>query len=130
MQHTIEFNSSFANNWQFNAQGAPVSPGARELADVIVDRLKAKGVTTKPVNLHSYYGWAFVSELDGITFFHVLNPVDVTCFLTISLDRYWLKWLMLKQPKKTLLSYCDLLRQVLSEIPQISSIKMAEVKSR
>jgi hypothetical protein len=118
----LEFTSSFPNEWTFNALGCPVGPGARELAEAIAAGLSNAGMRVGGIDQWEYYGWAFEVHFDRCCFLNVLNPVD-KCYLTISLQWYWLHWLLARQPRLSFDRYLKQMTDVLAGIPEISGIK-------
>src|SRR5438874_28096 len=97
MYRTLTFRSIFPNEWRFDSQGNPVSPGARELADHIVAQLRKRLRNVTDVSQHSFYGWGFRGEFDRTLFYHVLNPGD-EMYLTVNYGHYGLDWLLMKRP--------------------------------
>jgi hypothetical protein len=122
MYRTLEFGSTFPNEWKFDANEAPVAPGAKELADAIARELSKYVKEVTPVSQHSYFGWAFDVNFAGWWFFNVLNPADARCYLTIHLPWCWLRGLTLQRPRQRFDEYCRSLEQALMAIPQVSEI--------
>jgi hypothetical protein len=128
MLRSVEFKSTFANDWQFTAGGDPIAPGARELADVIVRELSSRMRIVEPVEQHSYYGWAFAVEFAGCRFDNVINPGNQRCYLTVRLCWQWLRALLLQHPQQRFEEYCKVLSAVLGAIPQLSNVTWQEYK--
>ena len=122
MFRTVEFLSTFASEWQFDASGNPVAPGARELADAIANKLGKRMNVVLPVELHSYFGWAFEVAFGGCRFINVLNPGNENCYFTIKLCWYGLRTLLLQRLRRKFDEYCIILENVLAEIPPVSSV--------
>jgi hypothetical protein len=122
-RRAVEFKSTFPNEWTFNESGSPVAPGARELAEVIVSGLRSRPSSITPVEQHEYYGWAFATVFDRSRFYNVLNPVDADCCLTVSMDWYILKSLLLMRPRDSFDQYCGIISETLQQIPEVSEVK-------
>jgi hypothetical protein len=129
MFRTVEFDSTFANEWVFDEHKSPVRPGSRALAEEIADRLRPLVSAVGPIHQHSYYGWTFDAELCGCSFNNVLNPADRTSYFTIELRWYWLRFLLIQRPRHAVDAYCDTLARALSEIPQITAIRWHDPQS-
>jgi hypothetical protein len=123
MYRTAEFNSTFSNEWVFDGDGNPLAPGARDLAEAIASNLRGRVSSVTAIEQHEYYGWGFAAIFDGSTFYNVLNPVDVDCYLTVSMNWYGLKSLLLRRPRASFDRYCAALRGALNDIPQVSVVK-------
>lgn len=122
MFRVVEFQSTFANEWRFDAHDNPIMPGARELADAIVRELGKRVNVITPVEQHSYYGWAFDVKFKGCRFVNVLNPADTVCYLTVRLCWHWLRAFLLQRPRRRFDEYCVILGEALAEIPQVSGV--------
>ena len=123
MYRTVAFKSTFPNEWTFNENECPVAPGARELAEVIVSSLRSRLSSVTSVEQHEYYGWGFATVLDRSRFYNVLNPVDDDCYLTVSMDWYSLKSLLLMRPHVSFDQYCSIISETLQKIPEVSDVK-------
>jgi hypothetical protein len=122
MLRAVEFRSGFANDWQFDADGNPVAPGARELADAIAGELEKHADVVVPVEQHSYYGWAFETRFAGCRFINVLNPGDKRCYFTVELCWCWVRALLLQRPRHRFDAYCAVLEKSLAAIPRVSDV--------
>ena len=123
MYRTVEFQSVFTNEWQFDDAGNAVAPGARELAGAIVASLRSRVQSTTTVEQHSYYGWGFDVVFANRRFYNVVNPLDVECFLTVKFPWQWFWALLLCRPREAFDRYCQVLSDSLAEIPQVSEVK-------
>jgi hypothetical protein len=56
MYRTVEFQSTLAGEWQFDAHGSPVVPGGRELAEAIAGQFARRGERVTPVEQHETSG--------------------------------------------------------------------------
>lgn len=122
MHRTSEFKSTFPDEWQFDERGNPILPGGRDIADAIVAWLRKTGAAVTHVQQYEYYGWGFETICNDSTFYNVVNSAGGRCYLTVTMDWYWLKWLLLTRPRRSLDEYCRRLNEGLSTIPQISEI--------
>ncbi len=122
MYRTLQFRSSWRNEWAFDRHENPVSPGARGLADALVTELRKQLRQVTEVSQHSFYGWGFTTEFDHSMFDHVLNPVDQV-YLTVEYRRFWLHWLLLRRPGKRFDEYFSLLTDSLKRIPGVSDVQ-------
>lgn len=125
MQRTLVFDSLWDNEWEFDSNESSVAPGARALAEEITSRLKKRVLTVSGIAQHSYYGWAFSTQFENCSFYHVSNPVDEV-YLTIGLRGYLFKALLLRRPRATFERYCDLLRDTLELVRDISGFRWQE----
>lgn len=123
MYCTVQFNSTFPNEWVFDANDNPAAPGARDLAEEIAAKLRGRASSVTAVDQHEYYGWGFEAVFEGSTFYNVLNPVDADCYLTVSMNWYALKALLLKRPRASFDRYRAVLSDVLNSISQVSGIQ-------
>ena len=123
---TVRFSSAFPNQWLFDDEGNPSAPGARELADAIVAALrKQPGVTElTPVAQHENYGWIFSARYEDCTIRHFVNPIEQEAEVTLEVEGYLRKKLLLQRPGRTLLRYQQLLASTLNQIPQISDVQL------
>jgi len=128
MYRSVNFKSEYPDEWGFDAQKNPIAPGSRELADKIFEILSKQVTATTPIRQHSFYGWAFGARFNDSTFYNVLNPAGGECYLTISSDRYWIRTLLLKRPKKCFENYCELVNEVLQQVPKVSEIVWQDYK--
>jgi hypothetical protein len=122
MHRTLVFDSSWKNEWKFNSDDNPIAPGAKELAQEIVKVLKRKVSGISDVSQHSHYGWGFSTEFDDVSFYQVLNPVDAV-YLTVKMESYFLKVLLLQRPKASFERYCVFLEEALGEVQGISNLR-------
>src|SRR5688500_776577 len=97
MYRTVAFKFTSPDEWTFDQNNSPTAPGARDLAEAIVANLRPHVTTVSEIEQHEFYGWRFQATLDHSTFCNVLNPVE-ECYLTVSMNWYELKWLLLKRP--------------------------------
>jgi hypothetical protein len=122
MYRTVVFNSTFPNEWKFDENENPSAPGARELAETIVAKLRPRVASVSEVEQHEYYGWGFTTTLQRGTFYNVLNPAD-DCYLTVSMDWYALKAILRQRPRQPFERYCDALVDALREISEVSNVR-------
>jgi hypothetical protein len=118
---TVEFNSGFVNESQFDARGNQIAPGSRQCAEAIVLALRPLVQSVSPVLQHSSYGWSFAVRHESFHFFNVLNPAGA-CYLTIQLEWQWLWALLGFRPREHFERYCDLVTTTLESIPELSTI--------
>jgi hypothetical protein len=123
MHRTLELTSHFPNEWVFDENENPVAPGARELAEAIVSNLRARASSVTEVDQHEHYGWTFDVVFEGSTFSNVVNPVDEVDYLTVSMDGYRLKALLLERPRATFDRYCAVLHDALNAISEVSNLR-------
>ncbi|HJY77138.1 MAG TPA: hypothetical protein VKE95_10925 [Burkholderiales bacterium] len=128
MYRTVEFKSTFTNDWHFDANGNALAPGARKLAETIVARLQPRLDATTDIEQHSYYGWAFRATYSGHFFYNVLNPASDLCFLTVQCPWQWFRTLLLRRPPNRLERYCNVVSDALSEIPEVSGVSWQEYR--
>ena len=121
MYRTLQFRSGWPCEWVFDAHENPVAPGARDLAEAIVQELKQDLPNTTEVSQHSYYGWSYETEYEGATFHQVINPTDEV-FLTVRYQGYWWHWLLLRGPHGRLERYCGLLAAAVRRVPGLSDL--------
>src|SRR5690242_3760548 len=119
MYRTVQFVSSYPNEWSFNDKGDPLAPGARDLAEAIVTELRGHLPLVTMVEQHEYYGWGFHATCEGSRFYNVLNPAD-QCYLTVTMRAYYTKALLLRRPRRTFDRYCAILTSALQELPKVS----------
>ncbi len=122
MHRTLQFRSSWPNEWVFDAHENPVSPGARGLVDALVTELRKHLRQVTEVSHHSFYGWGFTTEFDHSLFYQVLNPADEV-YLTVEYRQFWLHWLLLRRPRKRFDEYLSLLMDSLKRIPGVSEVQ-------
>ena len=127
MYRTVIFNSAFPNEWKFDEYDIPTAPGARELAELIASKLRLHVRSVSAVDQHEYYGWAFAATTEYATFYNVLNPVD-ECYLTVSMDWYATKALLLQRPREKFDRYCEALTDALGEIAEVSNIQWEDYR--
>jgi hypothetical protein len=123
MYRTVQFESTFANEWRFDANEFPVAPGARDLAEAIVGELGKRVSGISAVEQHSFYGWAFEARYAGCRFINVVNPAEPVCYLTIHLCWYWLRAVLLQRPRRVYDEYCVVVSEALAAIPQVSGVR-------
>ncbi len=124
LYRAVEFQSSFQGDWRFDENDEPIGPGMRDLADAIVGRLGVHVTSVSPIRQHEYYGWGFDAVFEQSTFYNVINPIDQgECYLTVSMDSYVLKKLLMKRPQEAFDRYCNAVSDTLREIPEVSGIK-------
>ena len=123
MYRAVQFFSTFPNEWRGDEEGNSLGPGARELADVIVQGLGPSMKVVIPVHQHKDYGWGWDAEFEGVRFDNVLNPIDSECYLTVHIGWYGLRWLLGQNPGVKLERYCGQLTEVLGRIPQVSKVR-------
>ena len=128
MYRTVTFDTTFPNEWEFDETNSPVAPGARELAEALVNVLRGRASSITPIEQHEYYGWRFDVVVAKSTFFNVLNPAD-RCYLTVSMRWYWLKSIFGRQPRLSFERYCNLITDALREIPEVSAIEWEPYRS-
>ena len=122
MHRTLVFDSSWENEWQFDSNGDAVAPGAKALAEEVVRVLKEIVSDISEVSQHSYYGWGFSTRFEDASFYQVLSPVE-NVYLTVTMDSYFIKVLLLQRPQALLERYCVLLEKTLSEVQDISNLR-------
>jgi len=122
MYRTLQFRSSWPNEWAFDPRKNPVSPGARALADALVTELRKQLRQVTDVSQHSFYGWRFTTEFDHSMFDHVLNPADQV-YLTAEYRQFWLHWLLLRHPGKRFDEYFTLLTDSLKRMNGVSNVQ-------
>lgn len=123
MYRTVEFCSTFPNEWRSDEEGTPIGPGARELADAIVSVLVDPVRVTSAVEQHKDYGWGWTTEFEGVRFDNVLNPVAEDCYLTVHPHGYLLRWVTGRGPRANLDRYSSRLTEALAKVPQVSRVK-------
>lgn len=128
MLRSVTFLSKFPNEWTFNENETPTAPGARELAETIVAKLRQRVVSVSEVDQHEYYGWGFWATTDRGTFYNVLNPAADECYLTLSMEWYAWKFLLFQRPRQTFDHYCEILTEALREIAEVSAIEWEEYR--
>ncbi len=121
MYRTPEFRSSYSNEWAFDPNENPVSPGAQGLAEALVAELRKQLREVTDVSQHSFYGWGFTTKFDRASFYHVLNPVEEV-YLTVEYRHYWLHCLLLRRPTKRFDQYLSLLTDSLKGMPGVSDV--------
>ena len=129
MYRTVEFKSVFPDYTRFDDSGEPIVPGGRALTDAIVSRLCDVVISVSDVDQHEYYGWGFAASNVGGGFYNVVNPAGEKCYLTVSMDWYFLKLLLFRRPKNTFEAYCWVLTDVLRSIHEISNISWQDCRS-
>jgi hypothetical protein len=92
------------------------------LAEAIIAMLRPRVASVSEVSQHEYYGWGFTATTEDATFYNVLNSVD-ECYLTVSMDWYALKALLLQRPRRMFDRYSDVLSDALREIAEVSNLK-------
>ena len=122
MYRTVEFKSTFPNEWAFDKKENPIAPGARALAEAIAAKLRERLSSVTSIKQHEYYGWGFEATCDGSTFYNVLNPAD-ECYLTVSMDWYGLKTMFFRRPRICFDRYCAILGESLRDIPDVSDVE-------
>ena len=121
MYRTVEFRSSLVvDEPQFDEDDNPISPGSRELAELIANRMKSRVRLISSVDQHEYYGWGFEAATDKATFYNVLNPAGEENYFTVSMDWYLIKLMLLRRPIESFEAYCALLTDTLEGIPGLS----------
>ena len=126
MQRTVEFRSAFANQWQFDEEGTPTAPGARELAEAIVAALQQRGVTTGSIHQHSNHGWGFETRFEELTFHNLVSPMEGEAAMVIETRSDLLNALMLRRPGRKFEGYCGVVGEALAQIPQVSDVQWEE----
>jgi len=58
----------------FDSELNPAAPGARDLAETIVAKLRNRVSVVTQVEQHEFYGWAFETAVGKGAFYNVLNP--------------------------------------------------------
>jgi predicted nucleic acid-binding protein len=71
----------------------------------------------------------FEARFEGFTFDNVLNPVDETSYLTISLRRYWLKKMLFRRPRQAFEHYCGVVDRVLCDRVCVSELAWEAYRS-
>ena len=126
MQRTVEFRSAFPNQWQFDEEGTPTAPGARELAEAILAALHQRGVTAGPIEQHSNYGWEFETRFQDLTFHNVVTPMEGEAAMVVETKGDLLNALMLRKPGRKFEGYCAVVGVALAQIPQVSDVQWEE----
>lgn len=129
MYRTVEFDSTFPNEWRADEDGNTLGPGARELAEAIVHEIGPSMRVCLALEQHKDYGWRWDVEFEGVRFVNVLNPVDKDCYLTVELGWYPVRWLLGQKPGKRLQRYCAQLTEALGHVPQVSNVRWGEPRS-
>lgn len=122
---TVSFASAEAIEWEYDEDGEPVTPGGKELTEEIAASLAAAGCRVSEVEQHEGYGWGFGVRLENDSFYQVLNPVD-RVYLTIEMEWFRLKRLLLRQPQVAFERYCRLVDATLASVPGISEVQWKE----
>lgn len=65
----VSFESDFADDSVEGPTGNVVTPGGKSVMGCIADKLKERGVIVTSVHQHSFYGWAFTAEHQGVKFY-------------------------------------------------------------
>ncbi len=125
MHRTLVFNSTWNNEWQYDSDENPITPGAKELAEEIVNELKKTLSYVSEISQHGFHGWSFSSKFEDAIFKQVMNPVDEV-YLTISMESYYRKLLLFQRPKSLFDEYCELLKIKISELRDISNFRWVQ----
>ena len=128
MYRTVEFRAVYTDEGQLDGCGNNAVPGARDLAEAFVARLRSHAQSVTDIEEHSDYGWGFDVRFQNRSFHNVLNPIDDQCFLTVSLSLQWLWALLLRHPRETFDRYCQAISETFSELPQVSAVKWEDYR--
>lgn len=120
---TVSFASAEAIEWEYDEEGEPVTPGGKELTGKIAASLAAAGCRVSEVEQHEHYGWGFAVRLGNDSFCQVLNPVDREVYLTIEMEWFRMKRLLLRRPRLAFERYCRLVDATLASLPGISEVR-------
>ena len=121
MYRRVEFKSQYVDDWEFDENGDPITPGYRNVAEKIAAQLAHNLSHITAVVQHSYYGWAF----ETCRFYQVLGTAgnDGQCCLTIQCLGYWLRKLLFKKPRLTFVRYCEAVDEAIQRIPETSALR-------
>ena len=123
MYRTVTFQSAGGVDWTFDAQGNPVTPGGRALAISIATGLASGNDRVSNVEQREYYGWEFTCQVDQDVFSQVLNAVDTEVYLTVQMEWYFAKRLLLRRPRVAFDRYCERLGTVLARISGVTGVR-------
>ena len=122
MYRTAHFRYAYPCEWEFDERGDPVTPGGRTLAEQIAQSLGPKNACASEVRQHEYYGWGFHSRLDGSAFYHVVNASDPDVYLTIDMQWYLVKSLLLRKPRAVFDRYCEIVSAALASTHGVNDV--------
>ena len=122
MYRAVSFRYAQPIEWEYDEQGYPVRPGGRALAEEIRTLLTAAGCRMSEVEQHEDYGWGFSCRVGKDYFYNVLDPVDDDVYLTIEMEWYQVKRLLLRKPLLAFDRYCGLVGAALALMAGLSEI--------
>lgn len=125
MHRTLVFDSLWENEWEFDIDENPVTPGAKELAVEIAEKLKWRGLAVSEISQYDYYGWAFSTQFERCSFYHVLKPFTEV-HLTIALKGHLVKTLLFQRPRAAFERYCSFLHDTLESVRDTSGFRWKE----
>jgi hypothetical protein len=128
MYRTAAFTSTLEDGPVFE-DDEQVAPGGRALTQAIVDRLRGTMTSVSDVDQHEYYGWSFSTETGDASYYNVLCPAGDECYLTVSMDWYVFKLLLLRRPKASFEHYCMAVKSVVESISGVSGVVWQDYRS-
>jgi hypothetical protein len=129
MYRTVNFAYADEIDWVFDADGNPVTPGGKELAVSIAAALASGDSRVSDVEQHEFYGWSFTCQAGSDAFFHVVNAAGKDVYLTVQMEWYLVKRLLLGRPRLAFDRHCETLGAVLASLPGVSGISWEGYKS-
>ena len=122
MYRTVSFAYRDDIDWIFDAEGNPVTPGGKELAASIAAALASGDSEVSDVEQHEYYGWSFTCRAGGDAFFQVVNAAGHEVYLTVQMEWYLVKRLLLRTPRRAFDRHCEKLGAALASISGVSNV--------
>ena len=126
MHRAPTFHFDGQNSPAFDAQGSPVAPDCRALAECIGVELRKRLPSVTDVPQANFSSWAFRTEFEHALFHQVLIPA-ANVHLVIEYERYWLDSLLMRRPGDRFERYLLLLADVLQAIPNVSDVQPLHV---
>jgi len=123
MHRTVEFNARYSDEPEFDESGELVRPCGEDLTAGIADGLRRAGTSASDVDIHENYGWSFSSSTEHASFNNVVCPAGEECCLTVSMDSYFIKLVLMRRPRDSFERYCAELTRVLERMPEVADIK-------
>jgi hypothetical protein len=129
MYRTAVFTYHPPIEWEFDEADELVEPGGRALTEAIAASLTEVAGPTSPVERHEDYGWAFACRFGEDSFYQVLNGAGSEGALTIQMDWYRLKALLLRRPRASFERYCRRVAAALASIDGVSEVRFEDYRS-
>ncbi|MGJ8698097.1 MAG: hypothetical protein ACSHYF_17390 [Verrucomicrobiaceae bacterium] len=130
MYRTLIFRSESDDEPEFNDSEDQIRPGSRDVAEAIVEELgRLSAVNVSSIDQHEFYGWGFYTEVEGGSFYNVLNPVEDEAYLTVSMSFFFIKRMLLKKPKKCFEVYCSILTKAVEATGGATDLKWEDYRT-